>query len=851
MSKNENIMADSLPIYNLLPRIKKVLAVHNSLILSAPTGSGKTTAVPIALLQENWLLGKNILLLEPRRLAARLAASYMAGQLGEQVGQTIGYRVRFDRKISADTRIEVITEGILTRRVQQDPELADIGLVIFDEFHERSLQSDLALAFCRDIQQGLREDLRLLIMSATLAVQELSVLLDGAEVIKGEGKLYPVENRYFPPPAELESKRSDHIARATLRAIRRALLQPSGDVLVFLPGKAEIKQVMNFLSTETPETTIVLPLHGGMKVSDQARAVRPCPAGRRRVILTTTIAETSLTIEGVAIVVDCGWKRVPRFDPANGLTKLETVRISRASARQRSGRAGRLGPGTCYRIWSKGVDIGLQPFDRPEILQADLASLVLELALWGVSSPDQLCWLNRPDPAAVAQAQELLRQLEALDKDGGITVLGRKMAELPVHPRLAHMLLQAKDRANLRLACDIAALISERDILRGSVDSVDLDDRLLVLSRFRRQGKIPAQADGAACRQVDRISNTLYQQLRKQLGSGAPIVYSTGGLLSLAFPDRIAAKRIDSVRHYKLVSGRGASLPGFDRLQGSTFLAVAAMDAGRKEGRIFTAALLEQDELTVLHGHRFRREDEVFFDRQLQGVRAWEKIVLGCMTVTRQASGLPDPEKVLAVMLAEIARTDLQILPWTREARELQQRIQCLSTWWPDAGWPDYSGETLANELAEWLGPYLVGMKTAADLRSLHIEEILRNQLDWQQQKRLDQEVPTHLRVPSGSRIRLQYKVDNPPVLAVRLQEMYGLIDTPTICQGRVKVLLHLLSPAGRPVQITDDLCGFWENSYLLVKKELKGRYPKHYWPDDPRRAEPTSRVKKRKRKSS
>ncbi len=840
-------MTAVLPIQSVLPRLKETLATEQSVLLSAPTGSGKTTVVPIALLQEKWLAGKKILLLEPRRLAARLAASFMAGQLGEQVGQTIGYRVRFDRKISKNTRIEVVTEGVLTRRLQRDPELEDIGLVIFDEFHERSLEGDLALALCLDIQDGLREDLRLLVMSATLEGDELSTLLGGAPVLRGEGKLYPVEISYLPPPAELDSSRPDHIARMTVRGVRQALQEQSGDLLVFLPGRGEINRVMDGLAPVVENDTVVLPLYGAMKLSEQTRAVRPDPAGRRRVIVTTTIAETSLTIEGIAAVVDCGWKRVPRFDVGCGLSRLETVRISRASAKQRSGRAGRLGPGTSYRLWSRGVELGLQPFDRPEILQADLAPLVLELALWGVQSPDQLRWLNPPDPHSVARAGELLVQLEALDGNGALTKIGRKMAELPVHPRLAHMLLQAKGRDNQQLACDIAALVSEQDILRNS-DSADIDDRLLVLHRFRRSGRRGSRAGGSSIRRVDRVSRQLMELVNRQGDSETGTTFSSGGLLSLAYPDRIAALRPESSLKYQLVSGRGAVLLPHDRLQTAPFLVVAAMDGGRRDGRIFLGAAIGSEELLDLHGQRCCRRQEVFYDRDRLAVRALERVMLGKMEVARKPVARPDPEKIRAALLAEINRTELQLLPWNRESRELQQRILCLRGWQPESDWPDLSDQALMGNPEHWLGPYLNGMKTAADLRGLRLEEIVRNQLDWKQQQRLKQEAPTHLRVPSGSKIRLQYRAGESPVLPVRLQELFGLAETPTICRGRVKLLLHLLSPARRPVQITDDLKGFWESSYHQVKKELKGRYPKHYWPDDPLQATATSRVRPVKR---
>ena len=840
-------MTTELPIYSVLRELKQVLANRKTAILSAPTGSGKTTVIPLELLRESWLAAKKILLLEPRRLAARLAASFMAGQLNERVGETVGYRVRFDRKISDATRIEVITEGVLVRRLQRDPELTGVGLVILDEFHERNLEGDLALALCLDIREGLRDDLRLLVMSATLAVEQLADLLADARVVTSRGRTYPVEDRYLPPPADIDSPRPDHIAGMTARGIRHALTEENGDILVFLPGKGEINRVRDILLSEASENIVILPLYGAMKLADQARAIRPDSKGRRRIILTTTIAETSLTIEGITTVVDCGWKRAPRFDAASGLTRLETIRISRASARQRSGRAGRLGPGTCYRLWNKGVEQGLQPFDRPEILQADLAPLVLELALWGVADPTQLRWLDPPGEVPLQQAQCLLADLEAVDGKGRITRLGKAMAELPIHPRLAHMLLRARGGHNRSPACGIAALVSERDIMRGTDNSVDLEDRLHTLSRFRRHGNRMTNINFAACRQVERVRQQLSRLVPGQSGLKNTGLLSAGALLSLAYPDRIAGLRPGSNLSYKLTSGRGSVLPRHDRLQSTPFLAIASMDGRRAEGRIYLAAALPKEELQALHGHRFVREEEVFFDRESQSVRAATVVRLGGMEVTRKSLSHPDPEKVRAALIAEISHSALQILPWTKKAKNLQKRIRFLQGLQDETDWPDFSNKALAAGLENWLGPYLSGMRTTSDLRTLHLEEILRSRLDWPMQKRLEREAPTHLRVPSGSKAPLQYQEDGLPILAVRLQEMFGLDTTPTICGGRVRVLLHLLSPARRLMQITDDLKGFWENSYHEVKKELKGRYPKHYWPDDPLNAEATARVRPKK----
>ncbi len=840
-------MQTRLPISEIVPKLRRALDTGTTAILSAPTGSGKTTALPIALLRESWLGEKKILLLEPRRLAARLAARFMAAGLGEEVGETVGYQVRFDRRISPATRIEVITEGVFIRRLQDDPEFGDVGLVIFDEFHERSLEGDLALALCLDARQGLREDLRLLVMSATLAEESLGDLLDNAAIITGHGRSFPVVNRYLPPPAKLDSPRPEHIARMTVRGIRHALAEESGDMLVFLPGKGEINRVMNLLSTRLNDTVQVQPLHGSMKLQDQARAVRPDPQGRRRIILSTTIAETSLTIEGITTVIDCGWKRVPRFDAASGLTRLETVRIAKDSARQRSGRAGRLGPGVCYRLWHRGVEQGLQPFDRPEIVQADLAPLVLELALWGENDPTRLRWLNPPGDIQLQQAKNLLMDLEAMDAQGRITALGREMAGLPLHPRLAHMLLKAQGEDNKSLACSIAALVSERDILRGTAGSVDLEDRLHALSRFQRYGNKMTNIDPTACQQVDRVRRQLQQQVDKASGGKKSEPLSAGALLSLAYPDRIAALRPGSSLSYRLTSGRGAVLPRHDRLQSSPLLAIGSMDGRRAEGRIYLAAPLTNKELQTLHGHRIVREKNVSFDAKAGAVRGRIVTRIGKMEITRRPLNKPDPRLVQEALLSAIRQQGLDCLPWTGRAKNLACRIRLIAGIDKQRKWPDFSDQALLATLEEWLGPWLDGITTMAGLQRLNLEEILRGRLDWQQQQQLERDAPTHLRVPSGSRIPLQYQEDGPPILAVRLQEMFGLSTTPTICRGRIRVLLHLLSPARRPMQITDDLKGFWENSYHEIKKELKGRYPKHSWPDDPENAEATAGVKRKK----
>ncbi len=827
-----------LPINAVLPELKEALRAAGRAVLSAPPGSGKSTGVPPALLDEPWLAGRSLLMLEPRRLAARAVAARMAQLRGEAVGQTVGYRVRFDSAVSKRTRIEVLTEGILTRRLQGDPGLEAVGLVIFDEFHERSLHADLAMALCLDVVHGLREDLRLLVMSATLDTGAVSDLLGGAPVVTGTGKSHSVQV-YYAPAAPSAS-----IGEATAAGIRRALGERSGDVLAFLPGGREIRDAARSLEPVRAAGVLVLPLHGELSRQDQDQALMPNPAGRRRVVLATSIAETSLTIEGVATVVDGGWSRVPRFDPNSALTRLETLRVSRAAADQRAGRAGRLGPGACYRLWSEGVQQSLRDHSDPEILQADLAPLILELALWGVSDPGRLAWLTPPPAGAVAQATDLLRGLGAIDGQGRITEAGRTMAALPVHPRLAHM-LGAAGRGNAgALACDLAALLTERDILRGvAARSADVEERMHVLAAWRERGDLRG-ADRAACARVDRAA----AQLRRMLGckGRAAEVSRTGELLAAAYPDRVAQRRAGAGGRYLLAGGRGATLPEDDPLVGAEYLVAATLDAGGAEGRIYLGAAVDRQVLEAGAAGPVRARDVVAWDGAIQAVTARRERRLGSLILGMAPLARVDPDAVLNAMLEGVRRMGLECLAWTETARQLQTRVLCLRGWCPEDGWPDVSDQALLADLDTWLRPYLTGCTRREHLQRLDLEGILSGLLKWPQRKRLEQGAPTHLQVPSGSRLRLHYISGEPPVLAVRLQEMFGLGETPTVCWGEVPVMLHLLSPAHRPIQVTRDLRGFWERTYAEVRKELKGRYPKHHWPDDPWAAVPTSRSKPR-----
>ncbi|MEJ2320761.1 MAG: ATP-dependent helicase HrpB [Gammaproteobacteria bacterium] len=832
--------ASGLPVADVLPELKAALRESRALVLSAPPGSGKTTIVPLELLGEPWLDGNRILMLEPRRLAARAAAHRMSQLLGEGVGETIGYRVRFDRRVSAQTRIEVVTEGILTRQLQRDPELGGVALVIFDEFHLRSIHADLALALCSDVIAGLRDDLRLLVMSATLDTRAIASLLH-APVVIGEGRSYPVELRYLDRPA------TGSIPQVTASGVVRALAQQTGDILAFLPGSGEIRATERLLAGQGGEVEIC-PLYGDLTKAAQERAIQPSTDGRRRVVLATAIAETSLTIEGITTVVDSGWSRLPAFDPNSGLTRLETRRVSRAAADQRAGRAGRLGPGVCYRLWTEAEQTRLAPHTPPEILGADLAPLALELASWGVKDPATLAWLDPPPKGAYAQARELLTGLDALDGKGRITAAGKRMAGLSLHPRLAHMLIYAEQSGQLALAADLAALLSERDLLkrlRGDPPlPVDIEERLLLLRQWRQDRKRIAgrkEVDAGACAQAEKAARQWNRPDRR----GREVVkapLSAGGLLGLAYPDRIARRRESG--GYLLAGGRGASLPEADRLGKEQFLVIPALDAGQKTGRAFLAAAISREEIRATHAASVMQQATVAWDERSESVTALEEERLGSVVLSRRQLADIDPELQRQALLEGIRRMGLKVLPWTRESEAWLQRLRSLRKWQPGENWPDVSEAALLLGLEEWLAPWLDGMSRRDHLKRLDLPVILRSMLSWEKQQRMDELAPTHMRVPSGSRKRLDYADEEAPVLAVKLQEMFGLADTPRVCAGGVAVKLHLLSPAQRPIQITQDLRGFWERTYQEVKKELKGRYPKHYWPDDPWDAVATSRVR-------
>lgn len=826
-------MMPSLPIDSVLPALFDSLATRTNAVLQAPPGAGKTTRVPLALLDRDWLASRKIIVLEPRRLAARTAANRMAATLGEEVGQTVGYRVRMDSRVSARTRIEVVTQGVFLRQLQSDAALDGVGAVLFDEIHERSLEGDLALALCIQSQALLRNDLRLLAMSATLDGEPLAALMGGAPLITSEGRTFPVETRWAEPPP------GARIEDWTARVIRRTLAEEFGSILVFLPGGAEIRRVERLLTEGgLPRDVQVVPLHGDLSLEAQDAAIRPAQGGRK-VVLSTSIAETSLTIEGIRIVIDAGLARLGEFDPRTGMGRLVTMRVSRAAAEQRRGRAGRLGPGICVRLWSEASDRALQPFAPPEILRADLASLALDLAEWGVRDPADLAWLDPPPEAPLQQARTLLVQLGALGPDGCITRHGRAMAELGLHPRLAHMVLAGRARGHGRLACRLAALLDERDFIRGPARDADLRRRLELLSKGLDGS--PGIERGA----LHRIRDSA-MQLERQLKDPADKVdiESTGAVLALAYPDRIAQRRAGQIGQFRLANGRGAVLDPADPLAAAEFLAVADLDGQGRDARIFLAAPIDRAELEAEFADQIKAEDVLAWDGREEAVLARRRRLLFGLILADEALTSPPQQMIVPVMIEGIRQMGLSTLPWSKELETWRQRVAFLRRF--DAvRWPDVSDDVLLATLNEWLAPWLAGVTRRSHLLKIDLDAAVRGLVDWQRGQELDRLAPTHLQVPSGSRIPIDYSGEE-PVLAVRLQEMFGLVETPRVVDGRVPVLLHLLSPAHRPVQVTRDLASFWTNGYRDVKKDLAGRYPKHYWPDDPLVAEPTARAKRR-----
>ena len=845
-----------LPVQAVLAELDQQLASHPAVVLQAPPGAGKTSLVPLALLNSRWLARQKIILLEPRRLAARAAAERLAQLLGEQVGQTVGYRIRLETRISAATRIEVVTEGVLQRLLQTDPELPGVGLVIFDEFHERSLEADLGLALCVQTQDYLRDDspLKLLVMSATLDAAGVSQLLNNAPLVSSAGRQYPVRIEYgdaVSPGQPLEP--------AVEQAILQALAVESGSVLVFLPGTAEIRRLQQRLREPLlryPDVDLA-PLYGALELSAQRQAIAPAAAGRRKLVLATPIAETSLTIDGVNVVIDSGWCREPAFDPVSGLTRLHTRRISQASAEQRAGRAGRLQAGVCYRLWSAGQHQQLAAQGSPEILQADLAPLALQLAHWGINDPSELLWLDRPPAAALQQGRDLLVQLGGLVPTVGgweLTPHGAALASLPMHPRLAHMVLRGQMLGLAQVACQLAAILGERDILRG-VEDADLSRRLAAMKLPQAEPALDKGAQQRAAKLASQWQRSLPSTVLESPVAQADSEHWAGLLLALAYPDRIAQRRAGPGSDYRLANGRAAEFAQVDSLEQQEWLVIAELGGhvSQRNARIFRAAALDPKWITTYLSDVLEGVQTLEWDPRSATLLAEQQQRIGALVYSRKPLDTIDPQQRRSALCDVVRKQGLVLLPWSPALRQWQARILLLRQLEmqtsPDqtSRWPDVSDTALLATLDSWLAPWLDPVRRLAHFAQLDLAAILATLLPWPLPQELEEQAPTHWTVPTGSRIRIDYS-ESPPVLAVRLQELFGSGETPRIARGQLALKLQLLSPARRPVQVTQDLAGFWTGSYAQVRKDLRGRYPKHYWPDDPLQAQPTARAKPRNR---
>jgi ATP-dependent helicase HrpB len=820
--------SERLPIDDALPALTAALRQSHAAVLVAPPGAGKTTRVPLVLIDEPWAAAKKILVLEPRRLAARAAAERMAATLKEGVGETVGLRVRFGSKVSRKTRIEVVTEGIFTRLILDDPSLDGIAAVLFDEFHERSLDADLGLALARDVQLGLRDDLKLLAMSATLDGARVAKLLGDAPVVESEGRAFPVETRYVGRDTR------EPIERQVADAVARALRAEPGSALVFLPGQAEIRRTETLLKERIDDPAAdVVTLYGALDAQTQDRAISPAPKGRRKVVLATSIAETSLTIQGVRIVVDGGLARVPRYEPDVGVTRLETVRVSRASADQRRGRAGRTEPGVCYRLWDEPQTASLEAYARPEILAADLSSLLLDLAQWGTSDPATLAFLDPPPAGALTEARALLVELGAIDARGRITDEGRKLRRLPLPPRLARMVVDAAAQGEGQRAADIAAILSERGL---GGDGVDLSHRL---DQFRRdRSRRGEDARRMSKRWADDAADGAARNT-----AGKPDL-SAGAILSLAYPDRIAKTRGGNGT-FLLANGRGANIDPASALSREPFLAVAELSGTAAQGRILLAASITLEEIEARFADRIENREEITFDTASASLRGRRSERLGAIALAERpfpAGSAPDAASKLA---EGIVRIGLDRLPWSKPLQQWRDRVMFLRRAEGDE-WPDLSNDGLAANAAEWLAPMLDGKTALSQVGADELSTAIQSRLAWDLKRRLDEEAPTHFSAPSGSSVPIDYEAEEGPKLSIRVQELFGLDRHPGIARGKVPLLVELLSPAHRPVQVTRDLPGFWRGSYAAVKTEMRGRYPRHPWPDNPLQAPATRRAKPR-----
>jgi ATP-dependent helicase HrpB len=840
-------MKQSLPIDEILPELLLSLRNHPNCVLHAPPGAGKTTRVPIALLDVIPAAAGKIIMLEPRRLAAVSAARWMSRSLGEEAGGTVGYSIRFDSCSSSNTRIEVVTEGILTRRIQNDPLLEGVAMVIFDEFHERSIHADLGLALCLDVQRQVRADLKILVMSATLDCEPLSRLLGDATVVSSAGRSFPVEEIY------LDNQHHGPLPARVVAATLRALADTAGDVLVFLPGAGEIRSCAARLAEAglAQRGISIHPLYGDLPFDQQQSAIQP--GRQRKVVLATSIAETSLTIEGVRTVIDCGLSRRLRHDQGSGMNRLVTVRESKASAEQRRGRAGRLAAGVCYRLFSRHTYQAMTPHTPPEILDSDLAPLLLELTAWGVTDPASLSWLDPPPAAALSSARQLLQDLAALDGAGRVTALGGAMARLPLHPRLSRLLLRARDLGCPDTGCDLAALLSERDIVRRTPGGnttgrnvTSVSERLEVFQEWRRSDRVGEDADVGALKAVERVSGQLRRLpgISSKRSSSSCDTDSLCRLLLAAYPDRVARLREGGEGRYLLANGRGARLASAAAVTRIPLLiAVSVAGGDQGEGLIHLAETIPEELLRTELGQRIETREQIDWDAREGRIVAARGEFLGAVCLSSRAF-TPGPEALLPTVVEAVRASGLGLLTRNDAFLQFQSRVLLLRQAFPADGWPDLSDAALLESLETWLAPAISGVRNAQQLAAVNCAAALLVLLDYRQRQALDELAPTHLTVPSGSRIRLDYCEGELPVLAVKLQELFGLADTPTIAKGRVAVLLHLLSPAGRPLQVTRDLKGFWDGSYHQVKKEMKGRYPRHPWPDDPWNAAPTRRAK-------
>jgi ATP-dependent RNA helicase HrpB len=841
----------ALPVEAALGAVRTALGTHGAAVLQAPPGAGKSTVVPLALLGEPWARGKRLIMLEPRRLAARAIAQRMAHTLGEAVGRTVGYRMRLETRVSRETRIEVVTEGVLTRLLQADPALEDVAALIFDEFHERSLQADLGLALALDARATLTPELRLLVMSATLDGEAVARLIGEAPLLSAPGRLFPIETRYagkaLPLLPQAPGGAPHAPERLVVQLIERALRESEGDVLVFLPGAREIRRVQAGLAAAHRAAQVrVLPLYGELSGSEQDAALAPAAAGTRKVVLATNIAETSLTLPGVRVVVDSGLVRRARFDPVTGMSHLATARISRASAEQRQGRAGRVAPGVCYRAWSEGAHASLAAFTPAEILDADLAPLALELASWGARDALALRWLDAPPAPLLGSARDLLVRLGALQADGRISAHGRELARLSAHPRLAHMLLAGRELGELSLAAQLAALLSERDLLRAAGDA-DIRSRLEVLGGERVSG-----AERSVLERLRRSARDLERQAGRAAphDSAAPADSGAAGLLlAFAYPDRIGRRRPGGGGRYALANGRGAHFDAPQSLAQQEFIVAVDLDDREREARILLAAPLARSELLEHFAPRIRRREAISWDARAQAVSARRTLELDELVLEDKPLPEVPPEASRAAMLEGVRALGLAALPWERAARDLQARMEFVRTaaaGAADPAWPVVSDAALSAALEGWLAPWLDGITRREHLARLPLADALRALLSYEQQRHLDEWAPAELTVPSGSRVRVDYLDESAPAVSVRLQELFGLADTPRLGRARIAVTLRLLSPARRPVQVTRDLASFWRGAYAEVRRDLRGRYPRHYWPENPLEAEPTRGVRRR-----